>query len=192
MRRFLATCCGKREVSGLCLAAIIVACKVGWAQQPARPCPDEFTKLRLEIIHDKEVQETDPFRVRNAMLELGERRCVAAVDDLVGLLTFRLPFSKEAKPLLQRVFTGTHYPATSALGQIGKPALPALVEVIETNDAASLESKNARWTVRAIFRFHREAADKFLQASSAKAATPEAKRRLLHALQTAEEDFRSD
>lgn len=183
------------QEEALCILALLVACSFASGQQTARPCSDEFTKPRLEIIHAKEIWESDAIRVRSAIQELGERRCVDAIDDLVGALTFRFPFPKdihEPGAGLQPTFTGTRYPATSALSQIGTSALPALVEVIETNDEASLVSKNARHTVRSIFLYDPSEADEFFKKAAEKARTPEAKRRLLKALETAKEDFHSD
>lgn len=178
------------------LAALLVACDNAHAQQPRRACRQQFTKPRLEVIHDNHFQESDPVRVRSAIQELGEMRCVEVIDDLISLLTFRFPFPKDASQPgagLDPVYTGTRYPATGALLQIRKPALPALVKVIETNEADSLAAKNARYTVRVIFRDDEESrADAFFKEQAAKASTPEAKRRLLRALETAQEDMRSD
>jgi len=180
-----------RELAG-CLAALSLACGLAGAAQAEKRCGEEITRPLLEVLHQKDPQQSDPVGVRTAILKLGRMRCADAIDDLIGLLTFRFPFPKENEMAMNRPFTGSRYPATSALTEIGKPALPALVKVIETNDPASLLSKNARFTVRSIFAYRLADGDKFFKEAAEKAATPEAKQRLLKALETADEDWRSD
>jgi hypothetical protein len=115
-------------------------------------------------------------------------KCVDAIDDLIALLTYRFRLTSPMQP----PFTASSYPATEALMIIGKPALPALVKLIETHDAACLVSKNARFTVRCIFSYREKEGDEFFRQAADKAATPEAKERLLRALETAREDMRAD
>ena len=186
----------KITAAGFCFAAIVLRYGIALGQQPRRPCAEEVTKPLLEVALDTHLQETDPVRVRGAIQELGQKRCVEVIDDLVSVLTFRFPYPKDANEPgagLQPIFTGSRYPATGALFAIGTPALPSLLKVIETYDAGSLEAKNARYTGRTIFREEPTDADKFFKAAAAKARTREAKQRLLKALETPEsDDFKSD
>lgn len=176
----------------VCLAAFGLGCSLARAGQAEKRCGEEITRPLLEVLHQKDLQQTDPVAVRTAIEKLGMMRCVDVIDDLVALLTFRFPFPKEDEMVTNRRFTATRYPATNALPLIGKPALPALVKVIETNDPASLLSKNARFTARCIFAYREKEGDEFFRQAADKAATPEAKERLLKALETARADMRAD
>lgn len=180
-----------RELAS-CLVALSVACAVAEGAQTEKRCGEEVTGPLLEVLHQKDLQRTDPVAVRTAIAKLGRMRCADTIDDLIELLTFRFPFPKKGEVAINRPFTGSRYPATSALGEIGKPALSALVEVIKTNDPGSLMSKNARYTVRSIFAYRQADGDKFFKKAADKASTPEAKERLLKALETADEDWKSD
>lgn len=176
-----------------CFAALSLACGLAGAAQADKRCGEKVIGPLLEILHQEDLQQTDPGRVRGAINQLGLMRCADVIDDLVDLLTFRFPFPKEDDPVrLQPPIPASRYPATNALSEIGKPALPALVKVIETSDPGSLLSKNARFTVRSIFAHIRADGDKFFREAADKAATPEAKQRLLKALETADEDWKSD
>jgi hypothetical protein len=130
------------------------------------------------------------------LVELAKQRrrlVVDTINDLIELLTFRFPFPKEDDPVgLQPRIPASRYPATTALTEIGRPALPELAKVIETNDPGSLLSKNARFTVRSIFAYRSADGDKFFREAAEKAPTPEAKQRLLKALETADDDWKSD
>ena len=86
----------------------MLACDIAHGQQATRPCPEEVTKPLLQVALDKRLQETDPVRVRSAIQELGEKRCVEAIDDLVRVLTFRYPWvNPDERVQLQPVFAGT-------------------------------------------------------------------------------------
>lgn len=139
-------------------------------------------KPLIQVLRDKELQKKDPDRVRQAILQLGYRGCTAAADDLTALLTFKYRFDWEGTHIhLQPIFTGTRYPATGALAQIGKASLPSLVKVIEANPPSSLMTRNAVYTVKSIFRDHPEKAENFLTDAAEKATKPESQSRLRHA-----------
>jgi hypothetical protein len=107
-------------------------------------------------------------------------------------LHFQLRRDNDAIFEIQPIYTGNRYPATSALFQIGKPAVPALLRVIARHESNSREAKNARYTVRVTFRGDSSGADNLFKEAAAKARTPEARQRLLKALETAQEDCRAD
>src|SRR5262249_12961572 len=100
------------------------------------------------------------------------------INDLVKLLTFKYTYywEKEAGGRLdpQPITTAERYPAVVALFAIGKPALPAVTEVIETHESDSLESENATLVVYLIFREDPSAGIKYLEEASAQASTPTA------------------
>ncbi len=154
----------------------------------------------LKTLHDRELQETDPDQVVKAIVQLRDMRAVEAIDDLIGLLTYRRVWLWEKKrepgqpPPPRDGFgptgnTTAAYPATAALTLIGKSALPALLKVIETHEVDSLEAKNSRDTVRAILRHERSGADQLFREAAAKASSPEIAKRFLHALETADADW---
>ena len=86
----------KITAAGFCFAAIVLRYGIALGQQPRRPCAEEVTKPLLEVALDTHLQETDPVRVRGAIQELGQKRCVEVIDDLVSVLTFRFPYPKDA------------------------------------------------------------------------------------------------
>ena len=139
-------------------------------------------KPLIRVIRDKELQKKDPDRVRQAILQLGERRCAAAADDLAALLTFKYRFDWEGTMIrLQPIFTGTRFPATSALEEIGEASLPALVRIIGENPPNSLMTRNAVYTVKSIFRDHPDRAETYLANAAEKASTPQSQSRLKQA-----------
>lgn len=145
---------------------------------------EEITRLIL-ILGDQKLRESDPDRIIKAIQRLGELKATVAVDDLVGLLTFKQTFKWERDDgivhEIQPITPGNRYPAVSALFQIGKPALPALVSVIERNEPHSPESSNAVYAVLAIFRENLPQGVKYLRKAAAKSFTSLMAQRLLTA-----------
>jgi hypothetical protein len=111
---------------------------------------DEINKLRA-VVRDARLRRQDPKQVTSAINRLGELKAEPAIGDLISILTFRQEFS-EVQQEMNIISDGFRYPAINALWQIGKPALAALSAVIASNDARSIESKNATYTVMLIFR----------------------------------------
>jgi|SRR5690348_8053625 len=139
-------------------------------------------KPLIQVLRDKELQKKDPDRVRQAIMQLGYRKCAAAADDLAALLAFKYRFDWEGTHIrLQPIFTQTRYPATSGLAEIGEASLPSLVTVIEENPPDSLMTRNATYTVKSIFRDHPEKAENYLTDAARKATTPESQSRLTQA-----------
>jgi hypothetical protein len=147
-----------------------------------------------QALQDPELAQRDPDRVRNEIQLLGRLRAVQAIPDLIKLLGFRYRYrwEREGGPRVMRPASVSRYPATDALVEIGKPALSALLEVVETRGFDSIESRNARYAIRWIFRDEPSKADELFNGAAAKASTPEGKQRLLKALETAHEDWKSD
>ena len=136
------------------------------------------------IVRDARLQETDPDRVVQAIQRLGEMKAVEAVDDLAGLLTFRKWFPWEKDPNQPKVVEGLgptdreRYPAALALLQIGPPALPALIKVIEAHEPGSLETRNTLEVIIPLTRYDRPAYVQKLKDAAAGAPSPEAAERL--------------
>jgi hypothetical protein len=191
--------------------ALVLA--VGFGPRPVQPGQGQASRAEptarqekiqklLDILRDRELQESDPDKIVNAIVQLRDMKAVEAIDGLIEMLTYRRvwPWEKKLEPgqpphphdgFGPTGNTTAAYPATAALTTIGKPALPALLKVIETFEVDSLDAKNARHTVRMIFLMHGGNAESFFKECAAKAATPEAKQRLLHALETADEDWKA-
>jgi hypothetical protein len=137
----------------------------------------------LTILRDEHLREHQPERVAKAIERLGEMKSVGAVDQLVQLLTFRRTFPWENNNLdvIQEDHPVTplgRYPAAGALFQIGKPALPALIKVIETEETGSLAGENAIYTVTQIFRDSPARWAEYLKDAATRASSPQAARRL--------------
>jgi hypothetical protein len=175
----LTACAGTRSVTA--------GVALGGSQETAPSGPQtnsaEIAKL-LAIVRNKELREREPKRVVEAIQRLGELRVLEAVDDLVQLITFRRTFDWERSDMIveiQPIHIGNRYPATSALFQIGAPALPALVEVIEQADLDSVEAKNAGDAVMSIFREDLPAASEYLRGVATRASSMQEAQRLVAA-----------
>ncbi len=129
------------------------------------------------ILHDEQLHKDDPKRVLEAIRQLGDERAVEAVPELVQHLGFERMFTWQEEAI-EVITMGRQYPAISALFQIGEDALPALIGFIESNDENSLASKNATYTVFAIFRKQPTEGVKLLENAAARAASPQAALRL--------------
>ncbi len=180
----------------IALAACLMISGVSGPAQQLKVDKAEVAERLHRFVTDEQLRQSDPDLVLAAVRATGQYRVEQAVPDLIELLAFRFWYDWEKNKERQitvgaRDFInpGSRYPATEALAEIGKPALPALLEVIETHPFASIESKNARFTVRLFFRDDQKA-DEYLTNAAAAASFPEAKQRLLRAVQTADQDRR--
>lgn len=129
----------------------------------------------ISVLRDSRLRQDDPERVIKAIERLGDLKAAAAVDDLIQLIAFRRTFSWERNGgsilELQPITPGNRYPAVSALFQIGKPALPALVKVIEGSESNSLENQNATYAVQSIFRDNLREGVKYLREAATQSFT---------------------
>lgn len=153
---------------------------------------NEVDKLRI-LVRDERLREADPKQVISAIKRLGELKAESAIDDLVGIITFKQTFSFETPDAVNEVRPITsfeRYPATGALIQIGTPALPALIEVIERHKAGSIQSENSIVAVTMIFRDNLMEGVVYLRNSSAKSPTHRASQRLVTAAARIEESIR--
>lgn len=116
--------------------------------------PDREKEL-IGILRDKGLQKIDPDKVVHAIRELGDSKSISAIPDLIALLGFRRHYpSDDAKDDVEshpETWTG-RYPAGGALFQIGEPAIPALIKVIQNRRCEEIESQVAIEAVRGIFR----------------------------------------
>jgi hypothetical protein len=140
--------------------------------------PKDYEKRLIGILRDGKLRQSERKKVVGAIIKLGDMRSVAAIDDLVKLLNFKRTFPQdkdvdvtESHPIS---LTG-RYPAGGALLQIGKPALAALVKVIESHKCSDVESQVASETIIGILRDNYAEAAKFLREIAAKSAFAETK-----------------
>lgn len=146
----------------------------------AMPRSEEISKL-LVVLRDPELRKTQPERVVAAIQRLGEMRATEAVNDLVELLTFARKFAWERDDAIveiQPITRGNRYPATSALFQIGRPALPALVKVIELNPTDSEWAQNSTFAVQNIFRDNLTEGAQYLERAAESSKNTESAQRL--------------
>ena len=170
---------------------------------------NEEVKRLIMVLHDQGLREHEPQQMIKAIERLGALKAVAAIDDLAQLLTFRQHFEGESgrKTNIQ-MWQFPYYPAINALSQIGKPALPALIKIIEENESgsfgrgldpaglfdkgqsSSIASDNAISAILAIFREKPLEAVEYLKKAAADALTRLAWQRLTEAAEKAEEFVR--
>jgi hypothetical protein len=104
-------------------------------------------EARLEYLQgDRSLLDKDC--ILYAIERFGNERYSAAVKTLVGYLDYRNP----DPPLVPKRLTPTAYPAVEALFQIGKSAIPDVVEVIADAATSDLVRNNAGDAVFAIYR----------------------------------------
>ena len=169
----------------LSLLTIPTAVGLCGAQSPASNPKEEVAKL-LAVLRDPDLRRSHPEQVVAAIDRLGEMHASEAVEDLVKLLTFAQKFdweSPDQKAIVEihLIHPGNRYPATSALFQIGQPALPALLKVIENDSVSSLNWQNALFTIRNIFRDNASEGVKYLSHAAQTSADKASAERLTEA-----------
>jgi hypothetical protein len=122
----------------------------------AQKC-DRFVNSRdseLQRFLQQRTSDQDPWCTVVALRTLGHHQVTGAISTLVDYLDFEAPMSEAEKNgiFIQPREPGK-YPAETALFEIGKPALPALLDVIRSNtDSTSLKRANAIDAIMLIFR----------------------------------------
>ncbi len=183
-----------RILGTMAICAAMSLCAGPRSHGPSDQSAAQLIESLRRTLEDPELIERDPDRLAKAIRRAGSLRLVETIPDLINLLGFRYKFrwEREGGPQVIRPTSTSRYPAAEALIEIGKPALPALVDVVATHDFNTIQSERARYAIREIFRYEPSNAKEFLKDAAAKASTSEAKQRLLKALQTADEDRKSD
>lgn len=151
---------------------------------------DQEVMQLLAILRNEHLRTSEPERVVEAIQRLGELKDPVSIDDLVQLLTFKRTFEQEKGNLdvineIHLITPQGRYPATEALIAIGKPSLPALLKVVETEKSRSLASQNAVSSIMAIFREEPLKGVQYLQDAAAKSPSLEASSRFLEAAEYA-------
>lgn len=145
---------------------------------------DNKAKELLEALKDKNLLSGNPEKLAQIIEIIGQRRIAAAIPDLIDYLNFRRIHSWEgSKTLLHPLPEEGDYPAIGALFSIGKPALPALVKVIEEKELDSIESKNAIKTIQLIFREDLSEGVKYLENAMVESTMQDSKQKLQYAVE---------
>jgi hypothetical protein len=148
---------------------------------------DEVQRL-LQILMISENKVKSPKLVTETILKLGTMRDERAIPELVKYLDYEPKFEKaQSQDLITDTAEITHwndlptsgrYPAVGSLFQIGKPALPALIKILEERESMSIESKNALRTIQLIFREELPQGIEYLETARDNSTTELGKRRL--------------
>ena len=185
-KRLLTSLAALLIISPLVMSAEVLA---GAGVQGAKKNRDERLSRLLLIVRDESVREKEPQRLAKAIVQLGEMKAAVAIPDLVRLLDFQRHFGWEHVKInghdaineITLITNAKRYPAIGTLFEIGRPALPALVEAISVEETDSLASENAIETVVSILREHPEEGVALLRRAAASAKSPQASQNLLAA-----------
>lgn len=122
------------------------------------------TQQLVEFLADKDVLTKDPDCAAVALQLLGHQHAQDHISEIVKFLTFRRKFYWEGTGFNMRpVAEIDHYPAATALFEIGKPALPMLLSVVAEGPPDSLKFRNAVNTIMLIHREQFPAGMRFLR-----------------------------
>jgi len=101
----------------------------------------------MAVISDAGYLARDKECVRSAMMYLGSAHVEKAIPRLIALLGYH----QEPRPgHMPRA--DDEYPSIAALFRMGKPAVPALIEVIAAKDNDTIEGKNALYALMSVYR----------------------------------------
>jgi hypothetical protein len=187
------------QLSFVLLSALLIFCfclfgrhqAIGYAQLQSDSQAQEITALINEL-RNVNLQKNDPDKIFNAMHRLMELKSLAAIDDLINLISFEKQYShqktKDGVITMSRIIPiSARYPAIRVLASIGRPALPALVKVIEENSSESMESYNALITIMEIFNHKSDAVD-YLTNAMKQSPSKENSRRISYFIEEAKKD----
>jgi hypothetical protein len=173
------------------LLLFILGIKFVPAQKQSTADADREINQLAQTLHDRQTRQDEQDQVLRVIQRLSELGTPKAINILTEFLTYRCTFPQEqgSDPNvineIHLITPAGRYPAIGALFQIGKPALPALVKVIETHESDSLTSENATLTIMLIFRESPAKGIDFLNQAALDASTQQAKQRLLYATEKA-------
>lgn len=138
----------------------------------------------IAIVGNQGYRESNPEQVTEAIDRLGKLKAVEAIPALIEIITFKVQPKAEVKSGFFGIEHHTinnfdRFPAMQALFDIGKPAFPALIEVIKKEESGSLASENAFEVLRSFFvREDSEQGIKYLRENAAEALSEDEKQRL--------------
>jgi hypothetical protein len=146
----------KKRITLLSIAGLWLGVVPGVAAD-GRSCPElqgAKPQAHLEYLQRDRAALT-PGCIAYAADQIGLQQYGPAVKTLVRYLDYRLPEdpARAHFAAISRIPTlGTIYPVTTALFQIGKPAVPDLVEAIASSATSEVARNNAVATIFDIYR----------------------------------------
>lgn len=150
--------------------------------------PREEKQELIDTLADEKLRTSNPDKLKETIEKVGQKKIVEAIPQLINLLDFRYKYFWEGTGVGFKIIPeGGDRPAVGALISIGKPTLPALVKVIETEDEDSLNSKNALIVIQTIFFDEQPKGIEFLKKLTLESDNSTKHLRLLKALQKTEE-----
>lgn len=156
IRSLLATAlllCSVSYTHGACTSVVVEQNDDAYPQMAAKKAD-----YALTVLSDREYLAHDPECVKAAMLYLGMRHIEKAIPMLISLLTYRQgppdprDVNHQESQFGHLVTRDEQYPAINGLYAMGKPAIPALVQVLASKDIGSIDSKNALYAFMNIYR----------------------------------------
>ena len=159
------------------------------------PSLQEKEKLLIQTLQDQEIRETSPEKVIEAIKQVGNlgrlrfncSKKPTVSNEAIIALTNLLNFKREQKaqddseaivsfhPIPPEGF----YPAVDALMNVGDGSLPALIEVIKSEEGYSQKSHNALYVIKFFYRSKRQECFDYLILEASKAESEEGRQRLL-------------
>lgn len=149
---------------------------VGIAQQSSQH--KSVSDSVLTVLRTPNIRKSDPLRLKDAIDEAGRVKLTEAVDDLIKLITFNEEDVYPPPKVVKSTEKADRYPAASALFLIGRPALPALITLVENYGQDATEGKISAGVILAIFRDDKFEGIKEMRDAQLKAKSVKAKSRL--------------
>jgi hypothetical protein len=133
----------------------------------------------VQFLKDGQTGTPDPHCVEYALRSLGDAKVQEAIPVLAAYLDFERPETEMEKLGMGGALgtIGNDFPAVLALTQMGRVALPAVVQVVASGKSSTQAYTNGIYTIMKIF--NRGASGiQFLTHSAATAKAPDAQSRL--------------
>ncbi|MCI0350764.1 MAG: hypothetical protein L0Z53_15170, partial [Acidobacteriales bacterium] len=105
----------------------------------------------ISIVKDRELLKNDPERVEAAIQQLGELRAEEAIDPLISMLDYEAYKFRRKDQWFITASGEREYPVVYALASIGRPAVPAIVRLLEKTEPETRLAVNARQTLILLF-----------------------------------------
>jgi hypothetical protein len=140
----------------------------------------------IQFLKDGQSGNADPNCTEYALRRLADEKVHEAIPVLAAYLGFRRPETDREKMGMGGALgtIGNDFPASFALSQMGRAALPALVHVIETDSGDVLVHQNGIYTIMRIFHYDVSGIE-FLTHSAATAKSTDSQSRLAAAAKEA-------
>lgn len=129
-------------------------------QNTSKPKRDGIQEF-IDVLESNDKRTPSDSKI-NAIKRLGDARVKRAIPLLIKYLDYEdeVAFERSKPKTINGItiiteendlYLSGRYPVVGALIQIGKPALPELVKVIEKEEPTSIESQNALFVIQQIF-----------------------------------------